>query len=287
MDSVLNIEKPSGPSSFSVVARVRGLLHIRRAGHAGTLDPLASGVLLVMTGQATRAAQYLEALPKEYLATVLLGRTTDSDDLEGATMAEAQVPDIDRTAMESILEHFTGSIQQAPPRFSALKRNGMPLYRLARGGTPVDPEPRTVTIHSIELLDLRLPEAVIKVRCAKGTYIRSLARDIGKQLGCGGTLATLQRTAVGDFTVRDAIPLHGMDETLLREKAMTLDSALNFLPAIDLDEGLGGKVRQGNRVQTSSETPAGAACRLRVREQLLAIGRALAGGWIQPECVFN
>ena len=287
MDSVINIDKPSGPSSFAAVAKVRRLLHIRRAGHAGTLDPLACGVLLVMTGQATRAAQYLEALPKEYLATVLLGRITDSDDLEGTILAEAPVPDIDRDGLATMLQRFTGRIQQAPPRFSALKRNGRPLYKLAREGTPVDPEPRTVTVHSIELLDLRLPEADILVRCAKGTYIRSLARDIGRQLGCGGTLSKLRRTAIGEFTVRDAVPLSEADAATLRSRALPMDAALDFLPPLELDEEMGRKAHQGNRVLATPGAAEGAACRLRCQGQLLAIGRVLAGGWIQPECVFN
>ncbi|HBE73766.1 MAG TPA: tRNA pseudouridine(55) synthase TruB [candidate division Zixibacteria bacterium] len=285
MDAVLNIDKPPGPTSFAAVARIRRLCRVPKAGHAGTLDPLASGVLLVLLGQATRIARYLEALPKEYEAVIRLGVETDTDDLEGAVLSEKVVPALSRDTIEETLAVFSGDIEQVPPRYSALKKDGVPLYKLARQGRPVDPAPRRVTVHAIELLSLGGAELAVRVGCSKGTYVRSLARDIGRALGCGGALAELTRTAVGDFRKDGAAPLDGLDREAAETRGISMDRALAFLPGIELTGEEAVKAGHGNVIQRSSGLAQGSAFRLRRQGSLLAVGRE-AGGVIHPECVF-
>lgn len=286
MDLVLNIDKPPGPTSFAAVARVRRLCRAPRAGHAGTLDPAASGVLLVLLGQATRIARYLEPLAKEYEAVIRLGLETDTDDLEGRTVSENPVPGLSREGIEKLLASFTGEIEQVPPSYSALKKDGVPLYKLARQGKPVEPAPRKVRIYAIDLLKLDGTELDVRVKCSKGTYIRALARDIGRALGCGGTLAGLVRTAVGPFTRDQAIPLDSLDPGSARAKGMEMDLALSFLTAVELDGSEAMKAGHGNPVPRTSGLAEGAAFRLRHGGKLLALGRE-RGGRIQPECVFT
>lgn len=205
MNGILNINKPAGWTSHDVVAWVRRLLKIKRVGHAGTLDPLATGVLLVCVGQATRVAEYLMASPKSYRAQVRLGIVTDTYDTEGDIVTTAPVPDLTPEALRHALARFVGTIQQTPPAFSAIKQDGVPLHRRARRGETVLPAPRTIVIHNIELLDWQTPLLDIMVECDPGTYIRSLAHDLGQALGCGATLAALVRTRSGEFTLEQAL----------------------------------------------------------------------------------
>ncbi len=286
MDLVLNINKPPGPTSFAAVARVRRLCRVRRVGHAGTLDPAASGVLLVLIGQATRVARYLEPLTKEYQAVIRLGLETDTDDLEGDVTGKSPVPQLERAAVEKVLSGFTGEIDQVPPRYSALKKDGVPLYRLARQGRPADPAPRKVNIQGIELLSLSDSELGIRVTCSKGTYVRSLARDIGRALGCGGTLAGLIRRAVGRFGIEEAVPLEALDAGSVAAKGISIDRALDFLPRVDLDDSEAGRARHGNIIDRTSGLEPGSVFRLRHQGSLVAVGRE-SGGMIRPECVFT
>lgn len=286
MDLVLNIDKPPGPTSFAAVARIRRLCRAAKAGHAGTLDPAASGVLLVLLGQATRAARYLEGLPKEYRATVRLGVQTETDDLEGAVISEGAVPELDRGLVERVVGSFVGEIDQVPPRYSALKKDGVPLYKMARQGRPVAPASRKVRIHAIDLLGMDRAEMDIRVECSKGTYIRALARDIGLALGCGGTLAKLDRTAVGPFTKDEAVPLDRLDRAAAESDGLGIDRALAFLPAVEIDEAEAKKVSHGNIVPRSSGLAEGSVLLIRHNEKLLAVGREREGK-IRPECVFT
>lgn len=286
MDLVLNIDKPPGPTSFAAVARVRRLCRAERAGHAGTLDPMASGVLLVLLGQATRIARYLEPLPKEYEAAVRLGVETDTDDLEGAVSVEKEVPELGREHVVKVLSGFIGEIEQVPPSYSALKKDGVPLYKLARQGRPVVPSARRVTVHAIELLSLDRREMCLRVRCSKGTYIRALARDVGRALGCGGTLAGLSRTAVGGFRKEVAVPLDALDRVTAETSGVGIDQALDFLPGVELDEVEAAKAGHGNIIPRTSGQPPGSVFRMRHRGGLVAVGRE-SGGMIHPECVFG
>lgn len=204
---VLNIDKPLGMTSFGVVERIRRWTGCRKVGHAGTLDPLATGVLLVCTGRATKRVSEFMDLEKEYEGIVELGRATDTDDAEGKIIEEHPVPDFSEEEIESSLNSFRGTIDQTPPLYSALKKNGQRMYKLARRGNDVPRQPRSVTIHEITLLKWIRPELHIRVRCSRGTYIRALARDIGKTLGTGGYLKALRRTRIGQFQATDSYPL--------------------------------------------------------------------------------
>jgi tRNA pseudouridine55 synthase len=285
-DLVLNIDKPSGPTSFAVVSRVRRLCRIPKAGHAGTLDPLASGVLLVLLGQATRIARYLEALPKEYEADVRLGVETETDDLEGRVISEKPVPGLTKGEVVNLLESFTGEIEQVPPKFSALKKGGVPLYKLARQGRQVEPDPRRVFIYGLELVDMKPDILQIRVKCSKGTYLRSLARDIGRSLGCGGILSRLRRTAVGHFTGHQAVGLDELDPESAAAKGFSIDQALSFIPEVELNADQAVKAGHGNVIAQDSGRPSGSVLRLKHGRQLLALGRAW-GRTIRPECVFS
>ncbi|MDO8673853.1 MAG: tRNA pseudouridine(55) synthase TruB [Dehalococcoidia bacterium] len=207
VNGILNIHKPAGMTSFDVVAAIRRITGEKRVGHGGTLDPLAMGVLPVCLGRATRVVEYLIGGGKAYCAMVALGVTTDTDDTEGRITAEADASGITQSQFEQTMAGFLGKIQQVPPKYSAIKIGGRKLYELARAGTEVNIGPRPVEIFSIKLLCFEAPVAVIEVECSKGTYIRSLARDIGQALGVGGHLHRLVRTRSGAFSLDDAVTL--------------------------------------------------------------------------------
>jgi tRNA pseudouridine55 synthase len=209
---ILNIDKPAGWTSHDVVGKVRRLLGQKSVGHAGTLDPLATGVLLVCAGQATRVSEYLMAGRKVYRATVQLGLTTDTCDIEGAPIVTVPVPELTHADLAQALGAFVGELVQIPPAFSAIKQAGVPAYRRARRGETVTLAARRVTIHQIELLAWQPPLVTLDVTCDPGVYIRSLARDLGAALGCGGALAGLRRLRSGRFGVEDAISLDALAE---------------------------------------------------------------------------
>ena len=202
---ILPVEKGRGVTSFQVVAHLRRILRAPKIGHGGTLDPEATGVLPILIGEATKLTPYLTDLDKEYLATVRLGLTTDTQDVTGTVLERRPVPDLERAVVDAALGRFVGAISQVPPMYSALRRGGRRLYELAREGVTVEREARQVRVYAIALVDLALPDLVIRVRCGKGTYIRTLAADLGEVLGCGGTLASLVRTRVGPYALADAV----------------------------------------------------------------------------------
>ena len=208
MHGFLNIDKPAGMTSHDVVAHIRRAAQQKRVGHAGTLDPAATGVLVVALGKATRLIEYVQdSTSKRYLATIHLGATTTTDDAEGEVLGTAAVPPLGRAAIERALEPFRGEILQVPPMYSALHHQGRRLHELAREGIVVERAARLVTIERLELLDWSSPMLTLDIMCSKGTYIRSLARDLGESLGCGAHLQALRRTAVGTFLIEAAVPL--------------------------------------------------------------------------------
>jgi tRNA pseudouridine55 synthase len=237
-DGILNLDKPRGPTSHDVVSRVRRVTNVRRVGHAGTLDPLATGVLLVCIGRATRVSEYLMAGQKVYRAQVHLGVTTDTYDAEGQIVEEAPV-DASRIQVETALAQFQGTISQVPPMYSAIKRQGKPLYRLARQGIEVQREPRLVEVYRLELTDWEPPLCTLEVACSSGTYVRALAHDLGQALGYGAHLADLTRLASGGFRVEDAVTLdaftQAVEEGSWAALLHPLDAALGHLPALNLD----------------------------------------------------
>ncbi len=204
MFGLLNIHKPQGPTSHDMVARVRRGTKIKKIGHAGTLDPMATGVLVLCIGLATRLSEYVMNSPKTYLARLHFGVETDTYDADGAVTAENPAP-VARATVESALDLFRGEILQVPPMYSAIQKDGRRLYDLARAGIEVERDARPVTIHALDLIEWDFPYAVLRVQCSPGTYIRSLAYDLGRAVGVGAHLAALERTASGRFTVENAV----------------------------------------------------------------------------------
>ncbi len=208
---LLVCHKPEGPSSHAAVARVRRALGARKAGHAGTLDPMASGVLLVGLNRSTRLLEYLVGHDKTYRARVRLGEVRDTLDREGELLETRPVPDLDPGRVEAVLARFRGRIEQVPPDFSAIKVGGEPLYRKRRRGEAVCPPPRTVEIRELRLIRVEPPDIELEVTCSAGTYVRSLARDLGEALGCGASLWGLVRVRSGPFSLGDAVPLEEVE----------------------------------------------------------------------------
>ncbi len=249
----INLNKPPGPTSHDVVAWVRRGTGVRRVGHAGTLDPMASGVLVLGLGPATRLLEYLAGSAKRYLARVRLGVETDTYDAEGRITAERPFEHVGRADVEQAMEAFRGEIEQVPPMYSALKRGGKPLYRLARAGQEVKLEPRPVTIYSLELVGWEPPFVILDVECSPGTYIRSLAHDLGRALGCGAHLAGLVRTASGDFRLDDAIRWAEF-EAAMRDGSwpdllISPGRALAFMPKVTLGPDDVGRVAHGQAIK--------------------------------------
>lgn len=205
---VILIDKPVNWTSFDVVARVRRLIKVKKVGHAGTLDPLATGLLIICTGKKTKEIFEYQAQNKKYTGIITLGKTSPSMDL-GTEVTETVLPgDLSEEKILIARNKFLGNIEQVPPMFSALKHNGKRLYKLARAGKVVKREPRQVEIYSFEIIKINLPDIHFEISCSKGTYIRVIANDLGKELGCGGILSSLRRTEIGDFNVEDAVDLN-------------------------------------------------------------------------------
>ena len=218
-------------------------------GHAGTLDPLASGVLLVLLGEATKVSRFLLNLPKEYVAGVLFGKQTDTDDITGKVLSEQPVDGLTAERLRACLARFTGEIEQVPPAFSALKQDGQPLYRLARKGLEVRPKPRKVRVYEFELLEWNPPSATVRCRVSAGTYVRALARDVGVALGTVATLETLVRTKVGRFTVEDAAALDTIDAAQLADRLVPIDAALAGMPRVAVSPAQAQQLLQGKVVR--------------------------------------
>jgi tRNA pseudouridine55 synthase len=275
------VDKPAGMTSHDVVQRVRRVLDTRAAGHTGTLDPFATGLLVVLVGRATRLARFVEAQAKTYLAKARLGVRTDTDDLTGAVLAVAgQATGCAERQVREALEGFAGEQQQRPPSFSAKHVDGERSYRLARRGAAVAPAPVTVTIHRIELVAYREPELVFRATVSPGTYLRAIARDLGEQLGVGAHLTALRREAIGPLRVEDAVPL----ERLAPSNLLPAREVLRHLPSRELDEPDRLAVSHGRSVAADS-APAGDVALLHAGE-LVAVARAEAG-WLRPSVVLG
>jgi tRNA pseudouridine55 synthase len=286
---ILNVNKPVGPSSFAVVRTLRGLPGVVKAGHGGTLDPAADGVLPILINAATRVADFVHEWPKTYLATITFGFTSDTGDREGVISPVGDPGAVTRAAIEAALPAFTGRIDQVPPLYSALKQGGEALYRKARRGEQVERQPRPVEIHAISLLDYDAASAVarLEVSSGRGMYVRSLAHDLGSALGTGAYLSGLTRTAVGPLSVGDAVPLatltaagEGWTRWLL-----PMDLPLRNWPAVALDAAGVVAVRRGQPVPAPNITT-GRYRLLGPDGDLLAWGEADATRRIQPRAVF-
>ena len=275
-NGILIIDKPADWTSMDVCAKLRGILKERRIGHGGTLDPMATGVLPVFVGQATRAVEFAENGEKEYVAGLRLGLTTDTQDSTGQVLETCPVS-VDRGELEAILPRFTGPLEQIPPMYSAVKIGGQKLYELARKGREVERKPRPITIFSLEVLEQTSPtDYVLRVRCSKGTYVRTLCHDIGQALGCGGCMSSLRRTMAAGFTLDQAVTL---DQAQEQGEALLLptDSLFSHYPVFLLkSERAEKRVRNGNPLSVSSLTDGTYRVYSQQRE-FLCLSRCTAG----------
>jgi len=251
ISGVLIVDKPIGMTSHQVVQVVRRGTNIKRAGHTGTLDPRASGVLVILVGPAVRLSQYISAEDKRYQANIKLGEKTDTYDTEGKITGTSEV-DVTHDQFEESLKTFVGEIEQVPPPYSAVKVKGRHAYDLARKGEEVKLEPRLINVYSLDLLEWNSPEAVIDIHCSSGTYVRSLAYDLGEMLGCGGNLTGLRRTKSGRFTLRDAVPLRKLTEAFENNSwyqyLVPAAEALSDWPSITLSNEEVELVKHGHRI---------------------------------------
>ena len=287
-NGVLPIDKPAGPTSHDVVARVRRALGTRRVGHTGTLDPFASGLLLICIGGATRLSEYLTGLSKRYVATMRLGEATDTDDLTGEPIFQSEAwRELTDEAIRAALAAQVGERLQRPPRYSAKKVAGERMYASARRGEEVEGTPVSVTIHSIRVLAIALPEIEFEVECGSGTYIRAIARDVGEALGVGGHLTQLRRTRVGDFSVEDAVSLDALGDTAAVDRMMLSPAAaVRHLISVEVDEADVRALGYGKGIpaplDVATEVP---IALLSGPDRLVAIGERV-GSQILPRKVF-
>lgn len=230
LEGILLVDKPKEYTSHDVVARLRGKLQTKRIGHAGTLDPMATGLLVILVGKATKASQYLTSLDKVYSGTIELGKTTNSQDADGEIMATAPVPDLTTAELEKQMKTFLGDQYQTPPMHSAVKVKGVPLYKLAHKGKTIEREPRFIHVHRFDLLGYQAPFIDFRLVCSKGTYVRTIAHDLGERIGCGAHLRKLVREASHDLKLADALPLEDILNLEVREIAKRLIPVRDVVP---------------------------------------------------------
>lgn len=288
LDGVLLVDKPPGPTSHDVVQEARARLGFRRIGHAGTLDPFASGLLLLCLGPSTRISQYLSALDKSYLATARLGVSTRTHDVDGEVVDERSGwRDLDEPAVRSALEAFQGSIDQVPPRYSAKKVRGAAAHRRVRRGEALRLDPVPVRVHEIGEIRCAFPFVTFTVRCSSGTYIRALARDLGTALGTGAHLTALRRTAVGSMRVGDAVPASALGRHFPPAAHLPAAAALAHLPAVRVGEDDAARLALGQAVTPALDpVPEADPVMALERGALVAIGVG-RGGVLQPRKVFR
>lgn len=281
-NGILIIDKPAGWTSMDVCAKLRGMFHEKRVGHGGTLDPMATGVLPVFLGRATRAVEFAADSDKEYIAGLKLGVVTNTQDTTGEVLEERPV-EVSGEQLRRVLERFTGDIEQIPPMYSAIKVGGKKLYELARKGKEVERKPRPVTVHALELLGW--PDAgedfSLRVECSKGTYVRTLCHDIGQALGCGGCMASLRRVKAAGFTLQDAVTLETVQEAVDRGEEDSLllpvDAYFADVPILVLKTaGAEKKIRNGGLLN-AHDLPDGEYRVYGMDKTFLALGRAAGG----------
>jgi tRNA pseudouridine55 synthase len=293
LDGLLLIDKPGGITSFAVVRRVRKVFQVKKVGHLGTLDPFATGLLPLALGEATKLAQFLLDEPKTYLATLKLGVETDTQDLTGQVTGESvSLPSPEEVSR--IAGTFVGEIDQVPPMYSAVHHQGERLYKLARRGEAVEAAPRKVVIHRLEIKDVSLPMVTLKVECSKGTYIRTLAHDLGRALGCGAHLVGLTRLAVGPFRLEEALPLDVIEETAdpgnMHRRLIPLARCLPSLKAVRVDGNQARRLAQGQTLPWPEHDPVeGERVRVMADGSLVAVATVRgqgAGQVLAPVRVF-
>jgi tRNA pseudouridine55 synthase len=290
INGILLLDKPDGITSNAALQTVKRLFDACKAGHTGSLDPLATGVLPLCFGEATKFSQFLLDADKHYLATVQLGVTTDSGDSDGEVKEQFTVPDFSDEALEEVLDHYRGDIKQIPSMFSALKVDGQPLYKLARQGIEVERKERDVKIFSLELVERTRDKLTLDIKCSKGTYVRTLAEDIGRELGCGGHVIALRRLAAGPFEESETVTLPDLER--LSEQKEQLDklllpvcSAVQDWPSVELTDVTASYFRQGQPVQISNAPTKGWVSifsESEDNEEFIGVGEILEDGRIAP-----
>ena len=293
IDGILLLDKPQALTSNEALQRVKRLYGAAKAGHTGSLDPLATGLLPVCLGGATKFSSYLLDADKRYRVRVRLGVTTTTGDAEGEVLETAPVEGVDEDALRSVLDRFVGDIEQLPPMYSAVKHQGERLYKLARRGIEVERQPRTVTIHALALRAVSLPELELDVHCSKGTYVRTLAEDIGAELGCGGHVVGLRRTGVGPYRESESrfVTLAELEALAQREQGLAamddlllpLESALGHWPAVSLSEDAAFYLRQGQAVLVPQAPTAGLVRLYDPSRRFIGVGAILDDGRVQPK----
>jgi tRNA pseudouridine55 synthase len=297
-NGVVIVDKPAGTSSARVLAEVKRLCNAKKAGHAGTLDPFATGVLVCCLNQATRLASFFLHDWKKYRGTLHLGIETDTQDLTGQVLSEKDATAVTAADVRRVVAHFTGTIEQVPPAYSALKHKGTPLYRLARKGQPVQKPARQVTIANLTILEIAIPFVTFEVTCSAGTYIRTLSADMGRQLGCGGHLKTLQRLESSGFTIAEAVTLENLAQLAaadrLDDQLISMTAALRGMPAVTVDHELADRIGHGQWVNRSDLANGPHLEPAAVFKVLDKSGRLLAvmsspeeGQRLNYSCVFN
>ncbi|MFC1747254.1 tRNA pseudouridine(55) synthase TruB [Pseudomonadota bacterium] len=294
VNGILLLDKPNGMTSNAALQKVKRLFNANKAGHTGSLDPIATGVLPICLGEATKVSGYLLDSNKGYIVTIKLGVRTSSADIEGEVIETRPVPEIADSHLSEVLNSFLGDIQQTPPMYSALKVDGKPLYKLARQGIEIERKSRQVTIYSIDLLAKRDDELELAVLCSKGTYIRTLSEDIGEVLGCGAHVTVLRRTIVGGFELENTITLEHLEELAQKEGCEGLDqhlrpvdSALKGWPELVLNDDLAFYLLRGQPVQVPKAPVDGVVALYGGQNQFLGIGHILEDGRVAPKRLVN
>ncbi|MEM7053534.1 MAG: tRNA pseudouridine(55) synthase TruB [Pseudomonadota bacterium] len=285
---ILLLDKPSGLTSNAVLSRAKRILNIKKAGHTGALDPMANGLLPLCFGQATKVSQFLLESDKQYLADIRLGQTTNSGDADGEVLEEREIPELTRQQIEAVLEPFRGPIEQIPPMVSALKHKGKRLHELARAGIEVERKPRKVTIHQLDLLDFDQNRLTVRVACSKGTYIRSLAMDIGESNDCGAHLSALRRERSGLFALEQAVSMDKLSDLSCDDARALLiapDQALSDLPSIELTPEQTTALRHGQPVRTNEDQTE--LARIYSDEEFIGIGSIDEFGVLKSRRLFN
>lgn len=294
ISGVLVVDKPVGMTSHDVVQAIRNGTSLRRAGHTGTLDPRASGVLVILVGPAVRLSEYVSASDKRYQAIIRMGSSTDTYDADGKFTRPDQPINVTEAQFEEVLSTFVGEIEQTPPPYSAVKVQGRKAYEMARQGEEVDLAPRKITVHHLEVLEWAPPEVVVDVHCSSGTYVRSLANDLGEKLGTGAYLVGLRRTKSGRFSLRDAVPLRKLQEAFQAgnwyQYLIPAAEALGDWPAVELTPDDVEGVRHGHRVKAADDSKEGMVRGVSTQGELVALMELIQGEdgvreW-QPKKVF-
>jgi len=291
INGIVLLDKRGGVSSNKALQEVKRLYNANKAGHTGTLDPLATGLLPICLGEATKVSTYMLADDKQYQTVIQLGIMTETGDVEGNVIEVKDVPGISQNQLMDCLSSFVGEIEQVPPMYSALKLNGRKLYELAREGITVERKARKITIYAIECLDFSGELLTLDVRCSKGTYIRTLAEDIGHFLGCGATVKELRRTATGGFKLTDAVTIEQIQDlepgTALQEILIPVDKPLLAMPAIEVNQFEADLILQGQQITAPNADGKSGLCRIYYEQKFLGLGEMLMDAKIQPKRLFN